>query len=168
MAFPFSGSPLHWIARPRRPHRMDSPKIRLTAYETMVLLGSFDPKLSERFKAAVDVEVQLPEYQCLPKKRAVTLAFRTLALKSPEVFDMDNRDDRALKTLAPLCIDEKGERLAFEKIRERVEFQDLSIAFHDQGDLGRIEVVAKDDQGQRLSARFSVRMKKRNRKRGRC
>lgn len=145
---------------------MDSPKTLLTAYEAMVLLGNFDPKLSARLKAALDKQFLAPECQGLPPEQTFALASRKLALTCPEAFDPGNRDDQALKTLAPLCFTENGEREDFATIQERVDFHDLRIACNDLGDHALIEVVAKDVEGQSLRARFSVGMKKgRRRKR---
>ncbi|MCW5557779.1 MAG: hypothetical protein KIT22_08105 [Verrucomicrobiae bacterium] len=138
---------------------MKPPKIRLTAYEVMMLLGNFNPKLSEQLKAALDQELKGPACQGLAGPHAFGKACRTLALEHPEVFDPANRDDCAMQRLAPLVFDDNGVQVDFNTFRERIEIHNVNLAFHKRGKDGLIHVAARDEAGPPLEARIAVKLR---------
>lgn len=139
---------------------MNPSKTRLTAYEVMMLLGNFNPKLSEQVKAALDEQLKKLAGQDLPQQRAFGLACRTLAREHPEAFDPTNRDDSAMKRLAPLLFDEEGNPVEFSVLREQIEIHNATLTFRERGEDGLIHVTARDETGPTLQTCIAVKMKK--------
>lgn len=139
---------------------MNPPKIRLTAYEVMMLLGNFNPKFSERVQAALSQQMKRPAGQQITGPRAFGMACRTLALEHPEAFDPANRDDCAMKRLAPLMFDEKGNQVDFSVFRERIEIHDVNLSLFERGEDGVIQVAARDETGPPLQAHIAVKLLK--------
>lgn len=97
-----------------------SSKIELTQYEIMTMIGAVNPCMSDRLKAALDVEIAKPDYQGLALSNATILAIRRLTVNSPKSFDLSNRDDVAAQRLSSVLVNDDGSIASPEEVAKRV------------------------------------------------
>lgn len=103
-----------------------SDKIVLTPYELMTMMGAVDPCMSDRLKAALEIETSKPKYQDLNISDATAIAIYQLAKNAPESFDPDNKDDVAAQRLSSVLVNDDGTIATAEELAARIEPMDAS------------------------------------------
>lgn len=138
-------------------------KLKLTPYEVMTMLGATDPCLSDRLKAALDVEIEgSSEYEDMELPQQVALAMSRLARNKPESFDSNNKDDVVALRLAPLQFDENGNMIPSEKMMEMIEVDSMQVVQNSvTGGKAQVEIIAEDDD-ERLSSAAELTLKDEN------
>lgn len=103
-----------------------SDKIVLTPYELMTMMGAVDPCMSDRLKAALDIETEKPQYKDLNAPEATAIAINYLAKNAPESFDPDNKDDVAAQRLSRVLVNDDGTMASPAEMAARVEPMNVS------------------------------------------
>ena len=137
---------------------MSAPKIKLDAYEMMVMLGNFEPRLSEKAKTVLDRWMEKIPREGLDFATHYQRVIWAAATHEPEGFDMSNRDDRAMVKLSPIAFREDGSRV--EDFGDKVEIPDSKFHTVFKNGMAYIEYTALDDAGKPHKVMFAAPLKK--------